>query len=74
MKADEGQAVCLQVAGRPEVDPGFQSPDIKIAAIRLPGDLLGKNVANHLSNHIFLLQERVVPEVGRDTDRPPRAG
>ena len=81
MKADEGQAVRLHVAGGPEVGPGIQSghqdsvvrdPLYSFNSI-LAVDFPGKNVANHPSNHGFFLQERVVPEIGRDTDGPARA-
>ena len=81
MKADKGQAVCLHVVDDPEVGPGFKSGH-QGSIVRDPGysfsllavDLPGKNVANHPSNHGFFFQERVVPEIGRDTDGPPRAG
>jgi len=52
MKADEGQAVCLRVAVA-RYPSRVSGADIKIASISLAVDLLGKNVANHPSNHGF---------------------
>ena len=89
MKVDEGQALYLQCGGfarypfRVVPVPGSKyghqdsgsgrkaAEEVQEAV--LARDVPCENVANHLSNHRFFLQERVVPKIGRDSDGPPPA-